>query len=95
MLSDFSRILPASLSSDICVRAMLSTILIRSNTCGIFYAVNCPLALYLALQDVSFVEDIQMFGYGGLGSLESGENLADASLASRQIFQQLKPGGIG
>jgi hypothetical protein len=49
----------------------------------ILYSVNCPLALYLALQDISFVEDVQMFGYGRLRSLESREDLADASLAFR------------
>jgi hypothetical protein len=48
----------------------------------IFYAVDCPFAVYLALQYICFVEDIQMLGYGGLGSLKSREDLADAALAS-------------
>jgi hypothetical protein len=61
----------------------------------IFYSVNGPLALHLALQDISFMEDVQMLGNGGLRSLESGKNLANASFPFREIFQQLKPGGIG
>jgi len=36
-----------------------------------------------------------MLGNGGLRSLESREDFADAALASREIFEQLKASGIG
>jgi hypothetical protein len=35
-----------------------------------------------------------MFGYGGLRSLEGGEDLADATLSLGEITQQLQPGGV-
>jgi hypothetical protein len=61
----------------------------------IFYSVNGPLAFHFSFQDISFMENVQMLGNGGLRSLESGQNLTNASFTFRKIFQQLKPGGIG
>jgi len=61
---------------------------------GIFYSVDGPLAIYFSLQDAGFVEDVEMFGYGGLRSLEGREDLSDATRSLREIFQQLQPGGV-
>jgi hypothetical protein len=53
------------------------------------------LPVYSAIQNVGLEEDIQVFGYGGLRSGEGGKDLANASLATAQVFEQLQTGGIG